>query len=145
MGQNAKWGSGVLLNTFFFIFPSFSFCFRFFTKCFHSRIPWGKSEHSELALFALYSLVVTFPCGMVHILVMIRLRVIHGGRWVGQVLLSYQNRQICALDETADAPVWSSSLWNTCLSSPDSAPSRSPRRLLTGVLSFVCLYFLTFV
>ena len=65
---------------------------------------FGKSAHSELAAFALYWLVVTFPFGIVHILVMIRLRVVCGGRWVGQVLPSYQNRQISALDETADAP-----------------------------------------
>ena len=57
-----------------------------------------KSGHSELALFALYWLVVTLPCGIVHILVMIRLRVVYGGRRVGQVLPSYQNRQISALD-----------------------------------------------
>ena len=38
-----------------------------------------KSAHSELALFALYWLVVTFPNGIVHILVMISLRVVHGG------------------------------------------------------------------
>ena len=62
-----------------------------------------KSAHSELAIFALYWLVVTFPCGIVHILVTIRLRVVYGGRQVGQVLPSYQNRQISALDETADA------------------------------------------
>ena len=35
---------------------------------------------------------------------MIRLRVVSGGRRVGQVPPSYQNRQISALDETADAP-----------------------------------------
>ena len=64
----------------------------------------GKSAHSELALFALYWPVVTFPCGIVHILVMIRLRVVYGGRRVGQVLPSYQNRQKSALDETADVP-----------------------------------------
>ena len=64
----------------------------------------GKSAHSELASFALYWLVVTFPCGIVHILVMIKLRVVFGGRRVGQVLPSYQNRQMSALDETADAP-----------------------------------------
>ena len=71
----------------------------------------GKSAHSELALFALYWLVVTFPCGIVHILVMIRLRVVYGGRRVDQVLLLYQNRQIGALDETADAPQSSLSLF----------------------------------
>ena len=96
----------------------------------------GKSAHSELALFALYWLVVTFPCGMVHILVMIRLRVVFGGWRVGQVLPSYQNRQISALDETADAPqsnffsllsfVFSLHLSsiNTYLSSPDSIPHK---------------------
>ena len=54
----------------------------------------GESAHSELALFALYWLVVTIPCGIVLYVV----------RWVCQVLPSYQNRQIGALDETADAP-----------------------------------------
>ena len=63
-----------------------------------------KRAHSELALFALYWLVVAFPCVIVHILVMIRLRVVSGGRRVGHVLPAYQNRQISALDETADAP-----------------------------------------
>ena len=63
----------------------------------------GKSAHSELALFAL-NWLVTFPCGKVDILVMTRSRVVYGGRRVGQVLPSYQNRQISALDETADAP-----------------------------------------
>ena len=56
-----------------------------------------KSAHSELASFALCWLVVTFPC-------MIRLRVVYGGWRVGQVLPPWQNRQISALDETADAP-----------------------------------------
>ena len=47
----------------------------------------AKSAHSELALFALYWLVVTFPCGIVHILVMIRLRVVYGGGgWVKSYL-----------------------------------------------------------
>ena len=62
-----------------------------------------KSAHSELFFFALYWLVVTFPCGIVHNLEMTKLRVVYGRR-VGQVLPSYQNRQISALDETADAP-----------------------------------------
>ena len=62
-----------------------------------------KSVHSELPSFALYWFVVTFPCGIVHILV-IKLKDVNGGRRVGQVLPSYQNRQISALDETADAP-----------------------------------------
>ena len=98
----------------------------------------GESAHSELALFALFWLVVTFPCGIEHILVMIRLRVVYGShsfsfsfvtsclsvghhlvisedqaesrRRVGQVLPSYQNRQISALDEMADAPQFSLSL-----------------------------------
>ena len=80
-----------------------------------------KNAHSEVALFALYWLVVAFPCEIVHILVMIGSRVVHGGRRVGQVLPSYQNRQISALDEMADAPQSSlfsllSSLFCICLS-----------------------------
>ena len=91
------------------MFLPFSCCFSFFfsrvLKIFGGTPGFlGKSAHSELALFALYSLVVTFPCGIVHILVMIRLSVVYGGRRVGQVLPSYQNGQISALDETADAP-----------------------------------------
>ena len=39
----------------------------------------GKTAHSELALLALYWLVVTFHFGIVHILVKIRLRVVYGG------------------------------------------------------------------
>ena len=76
----------------------------------------GKSAHSELASFALYWLVVTFHFGIVHILVMSRLRVVYGGRRVGKVLPSYQ---ISALDETADAPQSSllSSLFSSLLSS----------------------------
>ena len=103
---------------FFNFFPCFSFflCFSFFhfsfifllfffyKKCLfflfsgaqnlwrHSRIPLELSAHSELALFAVYCLVVTFPCGIVHILVMITLRVVYGGRRVGEVQPSYQNR-----------------------------------------------------
>ena len=52
----------------------------------------GNNAHSELALFALYWLVVTFPCGIVHILVMIRLRVVLGGRRVGQVRPLWRGR-----------------------------------------------------
>ena len=63
-----------------------------------------KSPHSEVALFALHWSIVTFACGIMHILVMIRLRAENGGRRVGHVLLLYQNRQISALGETADAP-----------------------------------------
>ena len=66
----------------------------------------GKSAHSELA----FIYFCTF-------LVMIRLRVAYGGRRVGQVLPSYQNRQISALDETADAP--QSSLLSLLSSFPD--------------------------
>ena len=76
----------------------------------------GKSAHSELALFALYWLVVTFPCRIVHILVMIRLRVVYGGRRVGLILSSYQNRQIGTLDETADAPQSGLFLFSSLLS-----------------------------
>ena len=92
------------------MFLPFSCCFSvFFFGCSKSvaalQDSLEKSAHSELALFALYWLVVTFPCGMVHNLEMIRLRVVCGGRRVGQVLPSYQNRQISALDETAGAPL----------------------------------------
>ena len=108
----------------FFLFslfiPLFSFCFHeknvsssfilflfFFVRvlkiCGSTPGFLGGSAHSELALFALYWLVVTFPFGMVHILVMIKLRVVYGGRRVGQVPPSYHHRQISALDETADA------------------------------------------
>ena len=57
---------------------------------------------------------------------------------MGQVLPSYQNRQISALDETADAPQSSVfflhlSSFNTYLSSPDSGRSQSPRGSLAGV------------
>ena len=145
------------VSFFHFLIPLFSFCFPFMKKCFFLfhcvslfsflgcsksvaafRILWGKSAHSELASFALVWLVVTFPCGMVHILVMIRLRVVFCGRRVGQVLPSHQNRQISALDETADAPQSNLSLlfslslplhlssFSTYLSSPDSVPSQSP-------------------
>ena len=91
------------------MFLPFSFCSSFsFLGCSKSvaalQDSLGKSAHSELALFALCWLVVTFPCGTVHTPVMIRLRVENGGRRVGQVLPSCQNRQISALDETADAP-----------------------------------------
>ena len=106
-----------------------------------------KSAHAELALFALYWLVVTLPCGIVHILVMISLRVVYGGRRVGQVLPSYQNRQISALDETADAP--QSSLFSLLSSSQFykdlslfsrfrslAGPSQSPRRSLPRAAPF---------
>ena len=102
----------------------------------------GRSAHSELALFALCWLVVTFPCGIVHILVMIRLRVLFGGRRVGQVPPSHQNRQISALDKTADAP--QSSLFSSLfisvlliiLSSTQSCPSPSPRSPLVSGYPF---------
>ena len=70
----------VFLKKCFFLF---AFCFSFFFSrvleiCGGTPDSLGKSAHSELALFALYWLVVTLPCGTVHILVMIRLR----GGWV---------------------------------------------------------------
>ena len=86
----------------FFIFPLFSFCFSLFFLCFFLfhfvslfsflgcsksvaalQDSLVKSAHSELALFALYWLVVTFPCGIVHSPAMIRLRVVYGGRRLG--------------------------------------------------------------
>ena len=90
------------------MFLPFSCCFLFsFLGCSKSvaalQDSLKKSAHSELALFALYWFVVTFPCGIVHILVMIRLRVAYGGRRVGQAPPSHQSRQKSALDETADA------------------------------------------
>ena len=90
------------------MFLPFSCCFLFsFLGCSKSvaalQDSLKKSAHSELALFALYWFVVTFPCGIVHILVMIRLRVAYGGRRVGQAPPSHQIRQKSALDETADA------------------------------------------
>ena len=120
----------VFFSISFHVFSSFFFLFHFFSFCFFSKINVSfffilflffsfvgcsksvaalqdslvQSAHFELALFALYWLVVTFPCGMVHIMVMIRLRVVFGGRRVGQVLPSNQNHQIGAFDETADAP-----------------------------------------
>ena len=108
------------------MFLPFSFCFSFsFSRvlkiCGGTPGFLGKSAHSELALFALYLLVVTFPCGIVHILVMIRLRVVFGGRRVGQVPPSYQNRQISALDETADAPQSSLFFLLSALRSPLSS------------------------
>ena len=127
----------------FFMFPLFSFCSPLrnvssffqcvslfsFLGCSKSvaalQDSFGKSSHSELALFALYWLVVTFLCGIVHILVMIRLRVVYGGRLVGQVLPSYQNRQTSALDETADAP--QSSLFSLHLSSINLLQIQVPR------------------
>ena len=101
-----------LFKKMFLLFHFVSlFCFLGFSKSLAAlQDSLWKSAHSELALFALYWLVVTFPCGTVHILVLIRLRVVFGGRRVGQVLPSYQNRQIGALGETADAPLLFSSL-----------------------------------
>ena len=73
-------------SLFHFFIPLFSFCFPFktcfflfhfvslfsFLGCSKSvaalQDSLGKSAHSELALFALYWFVVTFPCGKVHIL-----------------------------------------------------------------------------
>ena len=61
------------------MFLPFSCCFSFFFSrvlkiCGGTSGFLGESALSELALFALYWLVVTFHCGIVHILVMIRLR-----------------------------------------------------------------------
>ena len=64
----------------------------------HSRIPWGKVHILSWLFICLVLARRTFHCGIVHILVMIKFQC------VGQVLPSYQNRQIGALDETADAP-----------------------------------------
>ena len=64
----------------------------------------GKSAHSELTLFALYWLVVTFPCGIVHIMVMIRLRV---AWWAAG---GSRNRQISALDGRRAEPTTGKSL-----------------------------------
>ena len=86
---------------FFFLFLLFSFKKCFFLFHFVSLFSFlgaqksvaalqdslEKCAHSELALFAVYWLVVTFPCGSVHILVMIRLRVENGGV---KSYLSYQ-------------------------------------------------------
>ena len=131
-----------MFSFIFLLFPSLtkSFFLFHFVSLFSSlgcpesvaalQVSLGKRAHSELALFALYWLVVTFPCGIVHMLVMIRLRVVHGGRRVGQVLPSYQNRQINPLDETADAPQ-SSLLFSSLLS-----PLRSFRFLPLPFASF---------
>ena len=102
---------------------------------------WGKSAHSELALIALYWLVVTFPLGIVHVLVMIRLRVVYGGWRVGQVLPSYQKHQISALDETADAP--QSSLFSLLFSLLTSLFSSS--LLLSSPLFSSLLHSLFFI
>ena len=75
-----------------------------------------------------------------HILMMIRLRVVHGGWRVRQVLPSYQNRQISALDETADAPQSSPF---TLLSSPFSLLS-SPFYLLPSPFSLLPCFIFSF-
>ena len=88
-----------ILYSFIFLLENVSsFCILFLFFLFsgaqnlwrHSRIRMGKVQKSELALVALYWLVGTFHCGIVHILVMFRLRVVYGGRRVGQVLPWYQ-------------------------------------------------------
>ena len=115
------------VSSFFILFLFFSFlgCPKSVAALQDSL---GKSAHSELALFALYWLVVTFPFGIVHNLEMIRLRVVFGGRRVGQVRPSYQNRQISALDVTADAP-------QSCLFSLLSSLTLSFRSLISSSLS----------
>ena len=90
------------------MFLPFSFCFSFF----FSRVLkiWGGTpgflgekvhilSWLHLLCIGSSSLILVERCTF-----MIRLRVVFGGRRVGQVLPSYQNRQISALDETADAP-----------------------------------------
>ena len=68
----------ILYSFIFLCFPlkmflPFSFCFSFFfLGCSKSVAAlqdfMAKRAHSELAVFTLYWLVVTFPCGIVHIL-----------------------------------------------------------------------------
>ena len=89
---------------FSFVFPFFIFSFLYFPVVFLPKIVFlfhfvslfsflgcsksvaalrdslGKNAHCELALFALYWLVITLPCGIVHILVVIKLRAVYGGR-----------------------------------------------------------------
>ena len=76
----------------FIFIPFFTLVFLFsFLGCSKSvaalQDSLGKSAHSELALFALYWLIVTYLCGIVRTLVMIRLRLVFGRRRVGQVNL----------------------------------------------------------
>ena len=72
---------------------------------------------------------------------MTRLRVVFGGRRVGQVLPSYQIRQISALDETADAP--QSSLFSLLLFLLSSSLSSLFFSLLLSLLlsSSLLLFF----
>ena len=73
---------------------------------------------------------------MVHILVKNTLRVVFEVRRVGQVIPSHQNRQISALDETADAP--QSSLFSllSSLSSLSRGPLAGPSRVPPGRFPF---------
>ena len=146
--------------SFLHFFPSFSFCFPFKKKFLpffilflfflfsgaqnlwrHFKIPWLKVHILSWLYFLCIGSSSLFPVEIVHILVMIRLRVVYGGRRVGQVPPSYQNRQIGAFDETADAPqsglLFSSLLFPSLLfSSPllSSLPllSSSPPLLLSS-------------
>ena len=89
----------------------------------------GKSAHSELALFALCWLVVTLPCGIMHILVMIRLRVAYGGRWVKSYLrtriarLVPSMRRLTHLSQVSllFSPLLFISVLSILISSPDSS------------------------
>ena len=73
--------------------------------------PFGPSFPFFVLLFFLpffffffLALPVVYQLVTIWFSVKIRLRVVKGGRRVGQVLPSYQNFQISAFDETADAP-----------------------------------------
>ena len=107
--------------SFFHFIPLFPFCFSekkvssffilflfFFSRVLKICGTPGFLGGNVHILSWLYLLCIgsssLFPCGIVHNVEMIKLRVVCGGRRVGQVLPSYQNRQISALDETADAP-----------------------------------------
>ena len=108
--------------TLFFLKKKF-FLFRFvsffsFLGCSKSvaalQDSLGKSAHSELALFALYWLVVTFHCGRVHILVMINLR-----GWVKSYLRTIVARLVPSMRRLTHLSLVSSlfSLLFSCLSS----------------------------
>ena len=70
-----------------------------------SHHTFGPSPPSFLPFFFVFlALPVVYQLVTIWLSVKIRLRVVYGGRRVGQVLPTYQNRKISALDETADAP-----------------------------------------
>ena len=100
-------------NLIFLCLNLFPFFPRFFPPFFFLALPVG---HQLVTIW---------------VSVKIRLRVVYGGRRVGQVLPSYQNRQISALDETADAR--HSSLYISVLSILMSLLQiQVPRRSLAG-------------